>query len=68
MLAVDHAALGELHRRHAAAGVPAALVGRAGGDRLTIGGGTWPVVDVPVADATDAWRGRLPAVLGHGGP
>jgi phosphoribosylformylglycinamidine synthase len=66
VLAVDHAALGELHRRHVAAGVPAVLVGQAGGDRLTIGGGTWPVVDVSVAEATGAWRGRLPGLLGHG--
>ena len=67
VLAVDHAALGELHRRHGRRRTRR-RVGRAGGDRLTIGGGTWPVVDVAVADATGAWRGRLPAVLGHGDP
>ncbi|HZA77652.1 MAG TPA: phosphoribosylformylglycinamidine synthase subunit PurL [Acidimicrobiales bacterium] len=62
VLAVDPAALGEVHRRHSAAGVPAAVVGEAGGDRLTVEG----LVDVTLADAIAAWRGRLPELLGHG--
>jgi phosphoribosylformylglycinamidine synthase II len=66
VLAVDPAALGEVHRRHVAAGVPAAVVGEAGGDRLTIAGGSWPAVDVEVAAAAAASRGKLPELLGHG--
>ena len=49
-----------------AAGVEATVVGDAGGDRLTITGGTWPAVDVDLATATAAWRGKLPELLGHG--
>jgi phosphoribosylformylglycinamidine synthase len=44
------------------AGVEAAVVGRAGGDRLAVQG----VLDVSVASATDAWRGRLPDAVGGG--
>jgi phosphoribosylformylglycinamidine synthase II len=62
VLAVDPAALGEVQRRYAAASVPGAVVGEAGGDRLTVEG----LVDVPLADAVAAWRGRLPELLGHG--
>jgi phosphoribosylformylglycinamidine synthase II len=59
---VDGAARPELERRAAAAGVPVAVVGEAGGDHLTVG----RLVDVPLADAVAAWRERLPALLGHG--
>jgi phosphoribosylformylglycinamidine synthase len=45
-----------------AAGVPALVVGDAGGDRLVIG----DLVDVAVADAHAAWRDRLPDALGSG--
>jgi phosphoribosylformylglycinamidine synthase len=62
VLAVDPAALAEAHRRHRAAGVPAAVVGDAGGDRLRVEG----LVDVALADAAAAWKGRLPELLGHG--
>ena len=58
--------LGELQRRAAVAGVPAADVGEAGGDRLVVTGAGPTAVDVAVADATAAWRGRLPELLGHG--
>jgi phosphoribosylformylglycinamidine synthase II len=62
VLAVDPAALGELQRRQARAGVEGRVVGDAGGDRLVID----PLVDVGLAEATAAWRGRLPDLLGHG--
>jgi phosphoribosylformylglycinamidine synthase subunit PurL len=66
VLSVDPAAVGEVQRRHMAAGVEATIVGEAGGDRLTISGGTWAAVDLDLAAATAAWRGKLPALLGHG--
>ncbi len=66
VLAVDPAALGELHRRAAVAGVQAVDAGEAGGDRLVVTGAGPTAVDVAVADATAAWRGRLPELLGHG--
>ncbi len=67
VLSVDPAAIGELHRRHVAADVPAAIVGEAGGDTLTIDGLAGGVnVDLAVADVVAAWRGRLPALLGQG--
>jgi phosphoribosylformylglycinamidine synthase subunit PurL len=42
-----------------AAGVPAAEVGRAGGDRLVVTG----LVDVSLAQATAAWRDNLPTAM-----
>jgi phosphoribosylformylglycinamidine synthase subunit PurL len=67
VLAVDRAAIAEVHRRHTAAGVAAAMVGEAGGDRLAIEGLAGGAnVDAPVADVVAAWRGALPALLGHG--
>ncbi|HET6952912.1 MAG TPA: phosphoribosylformylglycinamidine synthase subunit PurL [Acidimicrobiales bacterium] len=68
VLAVDPAAIGEIHRRHTAAGVPAAIVGDAGGDRLVVegSGDLAGGVDVALATATEAWRGALPSLLGHG--
>ena len=47
--------------RAEAAGVPAAVVGRVGGDRLVVEG----LVDVSVADAEWSWRSALPAALGE---
>jgi len=44
------------------AGVPTAVAGEAGGDRLVIG----ELVDVAVADVRTAWRDRLPRALGAG--
>jgi phosphoribosylformylglycinamidine synthase len=52
----------EVARRCAAAGVPVASLGRAGGDRITIG----DLVDVPLSVAIAAWKGRLPELLGQG--
>ena len=62
VLSVDPAALGELERRRRAAGVDGSIIGRVGGDRLVVDG----LVDVALADAVAAWRGRLPELLGHG--
>jgi phosphoribosylformylglycinamidine synthase subunit PurL len=66
LLAVDPAAVGEVHRRHTAAGVPAEVIGRAGGDRLVVEGPPGVAVDMSVAHLTAAWRGRLPDLLGQG--
>ena len=46
--------------RTEAAGVPAAAIGTAGGDRL--GSADF---DVALADADDAWRNAIPRALGH---
>jgi phosphoribosylformylglycinamidine synthase len=43
----------------AAAGVPARVVGTAGGDRLIVKG----ALDVALADATHAWRDAIPALM-----
>ena len=44
------------------AGVPAVVLGRAGGDRLVVDG----LVDLTLAEATEAWWSKLPAALGTG--
>jgi phosphoribosylformylglycinamidine synthase II len=44
------------------AGVPVQRIGVAAGDRLSIKG----LVDLPLAEAVDAWRDRLPVALGAG--
>jgi phosphoribosylformylglycinamidine synthase subunit PurL len=62
VLAVDPAALGEVQRRSRRAGEDAVVVGDAGGDRIAVEG----MLDVALADAAAAWRGRLPELLGHG--
>ncbi len=46
--------------RAVSVGVPAAVLGRAGGDRLVSDG----AFDVALADATDAYRGVLPELMG----
>jgi phosphoribosylformylglycinamidine synthase len=51
--------LGEVLDRAGDAGVPAEVVGTVAGDRLLVEG----LVDVALADATAAWRDRLPAAL-----
>jgi phosphoribosylformylglycinamidine synthase II len=50
----------EVLERARAADVPAAVLGRAGGDRLVVEG----LVDVALDDAVGAWRGAIPAALG----
>ena len=47
--------------RAAGAGVPAAGIGIAGGDRLVAPA----TFDVALADAADAWRDAIPRALGH---
>ncbi|MBW3669195.1 MAG: phosphoribosylformylglycinamidine synthase subunit PurL [Actinobacteria bacterium] len=49
----------EVVRRAGEAGVPASLLGEAGGDRLIVDG----LVDVSLADATAAWRNAIPKAL-----
>ncbi|HEX2048434.1 MAG TPA: phosphoribosylformylglycinamidine synthase subunit PurL [Acidimicrobiales bacterium] len=56
---VPAAALAEVTRRAAAAGVPATRLGRAGGDRLVVGG----LVDVALDDALARWTRALPEQL-----
>jgi phosphoribosylformylglycinamidine synthase II len=62
VLAVDPAALGEVERRSRRAGQDAVAVGDAGGDRMAVEA----MLDIALADAVAAWRGRLPELLGHG--
>ena len=58
-VADEHVA--EVLARAAAADVPAATIGRAGGARLVIDG----LVDLDVAQVTAAWRDVLPLALGR---
>jgi len=62
LVAVDPAEVDPVFADASDAGVPALVVGQAGGDRLVIG----ELVDVAVADAHAAWRDRLPDALGAG--
>ena len=62
VLAVDETRVDEILGRAAAAGVPAAVIGIAGGDRLVWTG----AFDVALADAETAWRDALPAALAGG--
>ena len=62
VLSVGAGQVDEVLSRAAAAGVPAADVGTAGGDRLVS-----PDFDVAVSDATDTWRNAIPRALGHTG-
>ena len=56
-VAPDRAAAVEA--RAAAAGVPVTVLGTAGGDRLRVAG----MLDVGVAEATEAWRTAIPRAL-----
>ncbi len=51
----------EILARARAAGVPARLIGSAGGDRVVVTG----LLDLSVTDAVDAWRVALPGALGE---
>jgi phosphoribosylformylglycinamidine synthase len=62
VVSVPSGNVAELHRRHNEAGVSAAIIGKASGDRLVIAG----VFDIALANATSAWRDRLPTALGAG--
>ena len=50
----------EVEARAAAAGVPVSTLGAAGGDRLVVEG----LLDVGLAEATEAWRTAIPRALG----
>jgi phosphoribosylformylglycinamidine synthase len=60
VVAVDARPLPHVLRRATDAGVSAVDIGVAGGDRLVAEG----AFDVPLADATRAWRDAIPAALG----
>jgi phosphoribosylformylglycinamidine synthase len=62
VLAVDPARVEEIVDRATTAGVPAAMIGTAGGDRLVWRG----AFDVGLAEATTAWRDALPSALAGG--
>ncbi|MCO8126358.1 phosphoribosylformylglycinamidine synthase subunit PurL [Acidimicrobiia bacterium EGI L10123] len=62
LAAVDPGSLDALLADAGAAGVPAEVIGEAGGDRLVVG----DLVDVSVGEAHVAWRDRLPSALGAG--
>jgi hypothetical protein len=51
----------EVLGRAEAAGVPARVIGSAGGDRIVVAG----LLDLAVADAAEAWRVALPGALGE---
>jgi phosphoribosylformylglycinamidine synthase len=62
VLSVPEPAVPEVQERARVRGVEVADLGVAGGDRITIGS----AIDLPLAEATAAWRDRLPAALGAG--
>ncbi|MEZ5179732.1 MAG: AIR synthase related protein [Acidimicrobiales bacterium] len=69
VVAVDDDDLEALLARAEDAGVPAVVLGRAGGDRFRIATGQEghrPLVDLALAEVTAAWRDRLPDALGAG--
>jgi phosphoribosylformylglycinamidine (FGAM) synthase-like enzyme len=51
----------EILKRAASAGVPATLIGMAGGDRIVVEG----LVDLALADVSEVWSGALPKALGE---
>ena len=59
VLAVEPARVDAVLSRSSDAGVPAVVIGEAGGDRLTWAG----AFDVTLADAERAWRDALPSAL-----
>jgi phosphoribosylformylglycinamidine synthase len=59
VVAVDGTRVDEIVGRAAAAGVPAAVIGTAGGERLSWTG----AFDIGLAEAQAAWRDALPAAL-----
>ena len=62
VLALESARVDEVLGRAAAAGVPASMIGAAGGDRLV-----WTdAFDVGLDEATTAWRDALPSALAGG--
>jgi phosphoribosylformylglycinamidine synthase len=61
IVAVAREGVASLLARAATVGVPATVIGEAGGDRLIASG----AFDVTLADAERAWRDALPALMGH---
>ena len=55
----DPRRVAEVQAAGRAAGVPARVLGEAGGDRIVVDG----LVDLDLAEATAAWRNRLPDAL-----
>jgi phosphoribosylformylglycinamidine synthase len=62
VLSVEEARVDDIVARAAAAGVPATVMGSAGGDRLVWSG----AFDVALAEAETAWRDALPSALAGG--
>jgi phosphoribosylformylglycinamidine synthase len=62
VVAVEPARIGDIVGRAQAAGVPATVIGTAGGDRLRWAG----AFDVALVDAEREWRDALPAALAGG--
>jgi phosphoribosylformylglycinamidine synthase len=62
VVCADPAHVDDIVRAAEDAGVPVAVLGDAGGDRLVVEG----LLDVGLAEATEAWRNRLPDALGAG--
>ena len=62
VVAVDESRVQAIADRATAAGVPATVIGRVGGDRLVWTG----AFDVALADAERAWRDAIPAALAGG--
>jgi phosphoribosylformylglycinamidine synthase len=62
VLSVGEARFDEILGRATAAGVPAAVIGSAGGGRLVWAG----AFDVPLTEAETAWRDALPSALAGG--
>jgi phosphoribosylformylglycinamidine synthase len=62
VLSVPEPAVPEVQERARVRGVEVVDLGVAGGDRITIGS----AIDLTLAEATAAWRDRLPAALGAG--
>jgi phosphoribosylformylglycinamidine synthase len=60
LVSVGGEQLVEVHRRAEQAGVPARVLGAAGGSRLVVDG----LVDVSLAVARERWRRHLPDVFG----
>jgi phosphoribosylformylglycinamidine synthase len=59
VVTVDSEQLSAVLGRADAGGVPAAVLGRTGGDRVIVDG----AFDLPLDTAADAWRGALPRLL-----
>lgn len=67
VLCVAPERLGEVHRAHTEAGVPATILGRVGGDWLVVDDVAGRrLIDTTLAAAVDEWRRKLPEAFGAG--